>query len=1099
MKTKLFGFKAFAIFATLLSVIGFTSCNDKGNTDDTLPTLNIISPETGQTDNNLSLSAGKDGVTLSFAVESNRSWTVSSDASWAKVTTASGKNNGMVSIEIEPNDGGMRVANITVTSSTLVRKVAITQSGSGSTGEGMTIAQFREKYYEMAESSTTKDNKENPYIELTEQVVLNGTVISDNDGGNVQNFLLMMQDATTPNSGICISTKANHGFVMGDKVMVTCETGRKVKIYNGLLQLEATTVQKTGTGTVEAVEIAISDISKYESQLITLSGVQTKTEDYEKWNGGQGSNSYNGVTFENEEGETVIAYVKAGSKLAGEKPSTGNGKLTGIASCYYETMQIQPRNAEDVAALTGARFTKEAPVNGKNILLKETFGATEVSSNTNVDKFTGWSKEGLGAENVAYSAPFEYVSVRKTGTSNGAYEGASGGNNAFFGNYEGGPTLIVSNINLGGAKNIKIGLGSNNTDEKLAISYSVDNGATWQELTYTKKSTAWDYMIIPVTLTQTAAEMSVKFVAVSGAQVRIDDVTVSTDDDVTVVEITKPEVTTKTPVASYTSIECSGSYTYEGAAADITEVGFYLDGTKTAAELAANFVYSWTGLQEATQHTVQAYVVCKDIIYKGEEASVATLSQQPAEVMTVSQLVAAWKEAEMGAAVGLNKQVTGVVTFRAENNNENFANSVMILSDNNGEKNSAIMFYGTAEDALIENTGIKVGDKIILSLDNATFGNNNGVRQIQGVKSTDLVQTVSSGNEAVVKTVTIADVLTGDYQGVSIAVQNVEPETAGKVSSNPKFTDGTSSIATYTRSAWTYASKSYAKVKGTLKGVGNIYINSKNASQTLQVTPLKYSDIADFVIPELKVSDVILGAAASSTATLNITTDEGVAWTATTTGAGFTLSATSGTGPAEITVTASAAGGSEVTDLGTVVVTLTETPSVTATATIKQKAQSSGQEITVWEDGFQNLKLASEAISELKGSTAGFTGSYSGLSNVYSGDGCIKIGKASAGGSITTPALNLIPAGETKTLTITFYADGWNKKTCVLTVTANNAGKSPKAQTIKSETTASGTTPTLSKNNQYTFTVTEATSATTLTFATGKTAAMFGDLLVVAE
>lgn len=1098
MKTKLFGFKAFAIFATVLSVIGFTSCNDKGNTDETLPTLNIISPETGQTDNNLSLSAGKDGVTLSFAVESNRSWTVSSDASWAKVTTASGKNNGMVSIEIEPNDGGMRVANITVTISTLTRKVAITQSGSGSSG-GMTIAQFREKYYEMAENSTTKDSRGNPYIELTEQVVLTGTVISDNDGGNVQNFLLMVQDATTPNSGICISTKANHGFVMGDKVMLTCETGRKVTIYSGLLQLEATTVQKTGTGTVEAVEIAISDISKYESQLITVSGVQTKTLDYEKWNGGQGSNSYNGVTFENEEGETVIAYVKNGAKLAGEKPSTGNGKLTGIASRYANNMQIQPRNAGDVAGLTGARFTKDVPVNGKNILLKETFGATEVSANTNVGKFTGWSKEGLGAENVTYSEPFEFVTIRKTGTSKGAYEGASGGNNAYFGNYSGGPTFIVSNINLGGAKNIKIGLGANCNDKNLAISYSVDNEATWQELTYTKKSTSWGYLIIPVTLTQTAAEMSIKFVAESNAQARIDDVTVSTDDDVDVVEIIKPVVTTATPTADYTSIGCSGSYTYEGAAADITEVGFYLDGTKTAAELAANFVYSWTGLQEATRYTVQAYVVCKDIIYRGEETSVATLTKQPVEAMTVSQLVAAWKEAEMGAAVGLNKQVTGVVTFRAENNNENFANSVIILSDNNGEKNSAIMFYGTAEDALIENTGIKVGDKIILSLDNATFGNNNGVRQIQGVKSTDLVQNVSSGNEAVVKTVTIADVLTGDYQGVSIAVQNVEPETAGKVSSNPKFTDGTSSIATYTRSAWTYASKSYAKVKGTLKGVGNIYINSKNASQTLQVTPLKYSDIADFVIPELKVSDVILGAAASSTATLNITTDEGVAWTATTTGAGFTLSATSGTGPAEITVTASAAGGSEVTDLGTVVVTLTETPSVTATATIKQKAQSSGQEITVWEDGFQNLKLASEAISELKGSTAGFTGSYSGLSNVYSGDGCIKIGKASAGGSITTPALNLIPAGETKTLTITFYADGWNKKTCVLTVTANNAGKSPKAQTIKSETTASGTTPTLSKNNQYTFTVTEATSATTLTFATGKTAAMFGDLLVVAE
>ncbi len=931
MKTKLFGFKAFAIFATVLSVIGFTSCDDKGNTDETLPTLNIISPETGETDNNLSLNAETAGGTLSFAVQSNRSWTVASDAAWAKVSPKSGSNNGMVSIEIEANDGAMRVANITVGSSTITRKVSVVQSGEGGSEEGMTIAQFREKYYDMTVNSSTKDDKENPYIELTENVVLTGTVISDNAGGNVQNFLLMIQDATSPNSGICLSTKSNHGFNMGDKVMATCEAGRKVKLYNGLLQLEATTIQKLGTGTVEAVEIAITDISNYESQLITLSGVQTKTLDYEKWNGGQGSNSYNGVTFENEPGETVIAYVKLGAAIANDKPLTGNGTLTGIASCYFENMQIQPRNADDVSKLTGERFVKEQPTNGKNILLKETFGAIDVSANTNVDKFTAWSKEGVGAENVTYSAPFEYVSVRKTGSSQGAYEGASGGNNAFFGTYADGPVFIVSGINLGGAKNIKIGLGSNNDNEKLAISYSIDNGATWQDLTYTKKSTAWDYIVIPVTLTDAAAEMSIKFVAVSGAQVRIDDVTVSTDDDVTVVEIIKPVVTTLDPTADYTSIECKGSYTYDGAAADVTEAGFYLDGNKTATEIASEFFYQWTGLAEATQHTVQAYVICKNLVYKGEEKSVATLTQQPAEVMTVSQLVAASKEAEVGSTVGLNKQVKGVVTYRVDNSNENFAYSAMILSDNNGEKNSAIMFYGTAEDALIKNTEIKEGDQIILSLDNATFGNNNGVRQIQGVKNTDLVQIVSSGNAATVKTVTIADVLTGDYQCVSIAVENVEPETAGKVSSNPKFTDGTTSIATYTRSAWTYASSNYAKVKGTLKGVGNVY------KETLQITPLKYSDIADFVVPELKVSNVLLDAENASTAVMTVTTGEGVAWTATTTGSGFTLSATSGTGSAEITVTASDAGGSEVKDLGTVVVTLTATPSVSATATVQQK------------------------------------------------------------------------------------------------------------------------------------------------------------------
>ncbi len=1094
MKTKLFGFKAFAIIATALSVIGFTSCDKEDNTDNTLPALNIISPATGEVDNNLSMTAAAEGGQLTFAVQSNRSWEVTSNADWATVSTAKGSNNGTVTVTVAANEGGFRVANITVKSSTQTRTVAIQQSGNGGGGEegDMTIAEFRAAYHDAAANSSTADDKENPYIELPEQVVLVGTVVSDNAGGNVQDFLLMMQDGTAENSGICISTSKNHGFVAGDKIIVTCEAGRKVKIYSGLMQLEATSIQKLGSETPKAAEISISEIGKYESQLVTISGVQTKSDSYEKWNGGKGSDSYNGVTFENEEGETVIAYVKAGSALADQKPLSGNGSLTGIASCYYTTMQIQPRNASDVAALTGERFTKEVPTDGKNIILKEDCGSAEVSANTDIAKFTAWSKEGLGAAAVTYSNPQGKVSVRKTGTASG-YEGVSGGNNVFFGTED--PVFVISGINLGGAKNLKLGMGCNQTDENLKISYSTDGESTWQAVAFTKKSTAWDYLLASVVLTDAAAEMSIKFEAVAGAQVRIDDITLSTDDEVKIVEIVKPKVTTAAPEADYTSIKCSGSFTVDNAAADVTEVGFYLDGTKTALDAtSAEFTYTWTGLEEASSHTVQAYVVCDGTIYKGEELSVATLSQEPAKVLTVSELVAMWDAAEAGSAVGINKQVSGVVTFRADDSNQNFAYSVIILSDNNGEKNSAIMFYGTAEDALIKNSGFKQGDRVIISLDNATFGSNNGLRQIQGVKSADLVKVESSDNAINVKTVTIADVMTNAYQGVSIAIDGVEPETAGTVSSNPKFTDGTASIATYTRGAWAYAAKSYSKVKGTLKGVGNIY------KETIQVTPLSFSDIADYMLPELKVENVVLDAEASSTATLKVTTEEGVAWTAATTGSGFTLSATSGTGSAEITVTAAAAGGTEAKDLGTVVVTLTATPSVTATATVKQKAQSAaGGSVVVWEDKFTGLKSGSTALAGLNGSSADFTDSYSALSFIYPGDDCIKIGKASAGGSITTPALSKIPEGQTRTLTITFYADGWNKKECVLTVTANNAGEASAAQTIKSETTAAGNSPVLSKNNQYTFIVTGATSATTITFATGNTAAMFGDLVIEAE
>jgi ribosomal protein L14 len=58
----------------------------------------------------------------------NRSWTASSNQSWATVTPTSGTNNGTINVSITANSGAARTAIITVTAGSLMRTVSIQQA-----------------------------------------------------------------------------------------------------------------------------------------------------------------------------------------------------------------------------------------------------------------------------------------------------------------------------------------------------------------------------------------------------------------------------------------------------------------------------------------------------------------------------------------------------------------------------------------------------------------------------------------------------------------------------------------------------------------------------------------------------------------------------------------------------------------------------------------------------------------------------------------------------------------------------------------------------------------------------------------------------------
>ena len=139
-------------------------------------------------------------------------------------------------------------------------------------------------------------------------------------------------------------------------------------------------------------------------------------------------------------------------------------------------------------------------------------------------------------------------------------------------------------------------------------------------------------------------------------------------------------------------------------------------------------------------------------------------------------------------------------------------------------------------------------------------------------------------------------------------------------------------------------------------------------------------------------------------------------------------------------------------------------------------------EFNVWEDDFSVCTAPSTtALSALSGSTDGFTGDYSALAKVYPMTSALKLGGASAAGSITTPVLSKI-TNNSANLTITVTAAGWKGKTAKLTLSTNKGTVTEEETTIASEDSMSGNSPSMT-GSTYTFHVTGADNTTTITLS----------------
>lgn len=230
--------------------------------------------------------------------------------------------------------------------------------------------------------------------------------------------------------------------------------------------------------------------------------------------------------------------------------------------------------------------------------------------------------------------------------------------------------------------------------------------------------------------------------------------------------------------------------------------------------------------------------------------------------MTVSELVA---KINAGSTSFAGQKVQGTVAAFAADSNQNLSFGTVILTDNTGELNSGVKFYGTAAGSLINTPDMTVGDVLVISLNNATAAERGGATQITGVLAADVLDVVDYTDTLVAKEVTIADYNANAlaYDNLYLKFVDVTPAAASVGATATQaltFTQNGNDLTVFNRGAWA-AGKDIVitAITGTLYGFGQYY-------KAPQVVPMTAADLEAFKDPcELSAYKLSFAAAGDET------------------------------------------------------------------------------------------------------------------------------------------------------------------------------------------------------------------------------------------
>lgn len=269
---------------------------------------------------------------------------------------------------------------------------------------------------------------------------------------------------------------------------------------------------------------------------------------------------------------------------------------------------------------------------------------------------------------------------------------------------------------------------------------------------------------------------------------------------------------------------------------------------------------------------------------------------------------------------------------------------LLAVGDNTGYPNSAILLYGFNSSSI---SNYPVGSVVkVAGLKNASYNFRYGLRQLQSVT----VTRTGDVRELVVPELTVAELLTNEYQGQYVAVKDVHAAAdwngkpwvaADRQTVVLENAEGTTLSVSMGKSQYAPLFANYtinSDKTGTIKALSGYFRSA------VQIMPVYVSDVLELsnVALLLSSTDVILEATAGSEATITIQSMG--EWTLKAEGTGFTVDPQSGDGNKNVvTVKATADATQDLSQtLGTITVT---GGGETQTVTVRQKGIGGGVSI----------------------------------------------------------------------------------------------------------------------------------------------------------
>lgn len=316
------------------------------------------------------------------------------------------------------------------------------------------------------------------------------------------------------------------------------------------------------------------------------------------------------------------------------------------------------------------------------------------------------------------------------------------------------------------------------------------------------------------------------------------------------VTISKVTAKTASVAASYNyggiePIDGAGFILRKGKKSQKIELTVPEDG-KLAFDFTEGTEAGAVALEPATTYTIVAYIDYEGSVHESDEVEFTTLGTE-VTTLKVADLAKYLNDTKAEKSLSLaGNFVEGVVT--AINADNNLYKSITI-EDGTGEAGTGVLCYGNAFQK-----GFAVGDKVKLSLVDATCGVNNGMYQVTGGTVTVLEQ----GTKFTTPVIAAEDI--AKYAGMYVTVKDVTPD---GIAAATVWNDGESSNATVNFKAVegdakftvsTYKTCSWAKnfIGSTTKG------NISGVAKTNNGKPVIYPNIAADVAAFANTEDPVI-------------------------------------------------------------------------------------------------------------------------------------------------------------------------------------------------------------------------------------------------